>query len=85
MNKTKRKWDRISETKRKSCVLEIVKFFEDERDEKIGMIAAEMILDLVLQSTSNEIYNKGIQDVKKELEKRFEDIKLDLELLLDIG
>jgi hypothetical protein len=40
MNKIKRKEDILSEEKRKSGIEIIIKFFKEERNEEIGIIAA---------------------------------------------
>ena len=82
MAPVKRNWDFISEEKRKESINEIIDFFNVERNEKIGMIAAEEILDFFLQTIGIDAYNKGINDSIKHLKDRFEDIKIDMETLL---
>ncbi len=81
MNEIKRKWDLIKEAKRKSCIEEIITFFKQERDEQIGVIAAEDILDFFLQYIGTDIYNKGVDDSKELLKRQFENLEVDLELL----
>ncbi|MEK7673293.1 MAG: DUF2164 family protein [Patescibacteria group bacterium] len=83
MSDIKRKWDLLSEEKRKTIIDEIVTFFNQERGETIGVIAAEDILDFFLQNAAQDIYNKGVEDAKKLLKKRFDDLEMDLDLLLD--
>jgi len=78
-----RKWDMIPKEKRQTLIKEIITFFKDERDEEIGMIAAEDILDFFLKNTAEDIYNKGVEDSKKLLKERFNDIEVDLDLLLN--
>ena len=58
-------------------------FFERERDEKIGLIAAEEILNFFLQSVGGKLYNMGIEDAKKALENRVDELKFDLDDLMD--
>jgi len=82
MARIKRKWDLISEEKRNESIEEIIEFFNNERNEKIGIIAAENILEHFLQTVGLEIYNKGIGDSIDYLNDRIEDIKLDMETLL---
>jgi len=82
MAPVKRNWDFISEEKRKESINEIIDFFNVERNEKIGMIAAEEILDFFLQTLGIDAYNKGINDSIQHLKDRFEDIKIDMETLL---
>ena len=83
MNDIKRKWDLIPKEKRESCLKEIITFFKTERDEEIGVIAAEDILNFFLENIGTDIYNKGVAEAKETLKKRFDDLELDLELLLN--
>jgi len=82
MDEIKRNWDVLSKEKRKSCIEEIIQFFKDERNEKIGVIAGGNILDLFLQTAGKEIYNKGVDDSKNLLKRLFEDLEIDLDILL---
>ncbi|PJA89571.1 MAG: DUF2164 domain-containing protein [Candidatus Magasanikbacteria bacterium CG_4_9_14_3_um_filter_32_9] len=81
MGELKRTWDLISNDKRKISIEEIMTFFAKERDEEIGVIAAEEILDFFLQEVAMEIYNKGVEDSRDILRSRFGDLDMDLELL----
>ena len=83
MKSINRKWDMLSKDRRDSCIKQIITFFKEKRDEEIGVIAAEDILDFFLQSVGEDIYNKGIEDSKEVLKKRFDDLELDLDLLLN--
>ena len=83
MNEIKRKWDLLPKAKRKSCIDEIITFFKQKRDEQIGVIAAEDILDFFLQDIGTEIYNKGVEDSKGLLKKEFENLEVDLDLLMN--
>ncbi len=81
MKDIKRKWDLLSKEKRKSFLDEIITFFKQRRNEELGIIAAEDILDFFLQNTGEDIYNKGVEDSKNLLKKRFDDLEVDLDLL----
>lgn len=81
MSNIKRSWDLISEEKRKECIKSIIDYFKTERAEEIGIIASENILDHVLQLVAIDLYNKGIDDSKKILKERLDDIEFDLEAL----
>lgn len=83
MKEIKRKWDLLSKPERTRVNEEIIHFFKEKRDEEIGMIAAEEVLDFFLESTALFIYSKGIEDSKILLQKRFEDISIDLDVLGD--
>lgn len=79
----KRKSDPLSKEKRKSSIEEIITFFHQTRNEEIGVIAAEDILDFFLQNIGPDIYNKGVEDSKKLLKTQFENLEVDLDLLLN--
>lgn len=83
MNIITKKWDLLPKDKKESCIKEMIDFFNNERDEEIGIIAAENILDFFLQEIGKEIYNKGVKDAKETLKKRFEDLDVDLDLLMN--
>lgn len=84
MPPTKRKSDLfLTDEQKQNCLQALVTYFNQERDEKIGLVAAEKILDFILQETGEHIYNKAIFDAQKLLKKRFEDLDLDLELLIN--
>ena len=78
----KRAWDYLNDEQRKKAVDEIVAFFESEREEKIGIIAAEEVLDMFLRNTGKEVYNRAVEDVKKFLRKKAEDIEIDIDINL---
>lgn len=83
MNDTRRKWDILPQSKRKSCVEEIITFFKENQNQQIGIITAENILDFFLQNVGTEIYNKGVEDSKDTLKKQFENLDIDLDLLMN--
>ena len=79
-----RKWDRLSEESKQSIIDQLILYFEQERGEKIGVLAAGQLLDFFQQAASAEIYNKGVEDAKKLIESRMDDMKFDLDDLLDL-
>jgi len=83
MNDIKRKWDILPKAKRKACIDEIIAFFSQERDEEIGIIAAEDVLDFFLQEIGTDIYNKGVEDSRELLRNQFENLDINLDLLLN--
>ena len=45
-----RKWDVLTPEKKQKLAQEIIDYFENERDQKIGLIAAEEILDFLVRT-----------------------------------
>ncbi|MCH2215104.1 MAG: DUF2164 domain-containing protein [Flavobacteriales bacterium] len=79
-----RKGDKLSVEKRDSIIKDIIYFFEKEHDMKMGVLAAGEILNFFLQTAGTEVYNKGILDAKKAVESRMDELRYDLDDLLDI-
>lgn len=52
----------LSKEKRAELIGKVKQFFEDERDEEIGDLAAGAVLDFMLEKLGNEIYNEGVKD-----------------------
>ena len=75
-------WDAIPEEKKKECTGKIIEFAGSSWDEKIGIVAAEQLYDLVMESTFNAIYNLGVADAQKILQEKMADINVDLDSLM---
>ena len=84
MSDIKRKWQRLSDEDKRIAKDELILFFENERDEKIGLIAADELLNFFLQSVGHKLYNLGISDAKKAIEQRYDELRYDLDELLDL-
>ena len=84
MTKIKRRWERLTDEESKIVKEEMILFFENERDEKIGIVAAEEILSFFLKSAGSFLYNKGVDDAKTALNNRHEELQFDLDDLIDL-
>ena len=82
MKEEKRAWDFLSKDQRRAAIDEVIGYFKSEREEEIGLIAAENILDFFLQTGGSAIYNKAIDDIKIFLAKESEDTLLNLDVTL---
>jgi uncharacterized protein (DUF2164 family) len=78
MPEIKRDWDVLSDDERRFAIGEIIGYFEKERGEKIGVVAAGQLLDLLLRITYAPVYNKVLDNVKSLLEKALEDADISL-------
>lgn len=83
MSNTKRKWDPLSKERRSGMIREITTYFEKERGEEIGMLAAEDILDFFLEALTKDIYNKAIEDAKITVKQNAENLEIDLDVLMN--
>ncbi|MEN8253325.1 MAG: DUF2164 family protein [Patescibacteria group bacterium] len=83
MTKRKPVWDILSDEQRRKYVSDIIDHFATERDQEIGMIAAEQILDFFLELIFKDVYQKGVKDAKKIVEQRLGDLELEMLALSD--
>lgn len=78
----KRKWECLSDEEKNSAKEQLILFFEKERDEKIGVIAAEELLNFFLQTVGPALYNQGVADARQALDSRMDELRYDLEDLM---
>ena len=81
MTDIKRSWDFISEESREKYTKEIINFFQTERSEEIGVIAAGELLDFFLREVGKDIYNGAIEDSRKLFKEQLDDLNYKLDLL----
>lgn len=82
MSIIKRKWDLISKDRRAALIKQVISYFKTKRDQEIGMLAAEDILDFFLEALHKDIYNKAIEDSKTTIKQSLENLDIDLDLLI---
>ena len=83
MTTIKRKWDLLSKERKSVLIKEVIAYFQTKRDQEIGIIAAEEILDFFLETLGPDIYNRAINDSKTTIKQSFENLEIDLDLLLN--
>lgn len=81
MNTIHHSWSTLSDAQRKTSIESIQRYFSEEKDETIGVIAAEIALDHFLEHIGPFIYAKGVQDAKTTLQEHIESLEVDLSLL----
>jgi uncharacterized protein (DUF2164 family) len=59
---------------KKNLVEEIKRFFWNERNEELNDLAAEILLDFVLNTIGPHIYNEGIKDAYAFMNEKVEDL-----------
>ncbi len=77
----KRKCDILSKERRSGFIREITTYFEKERGEEIGMLAAGEILDFFQEALSKDMYNRAIEDAKMTIRQNAENLEIDIDLL----
>lgn len=64
----------ISKEKREDMINSIKEYFENERDEEMGDLAAGLLLNFFMEELAPEFYNQGVQDSHKYMSDRLDDI-----------
>ncbi len=72
----------LSIAKRNEAIGAIIAFYKRERDEEIGVIAAEEILDLVVDLVGKDIFNKGVDETVTLVQDRLVGTWVDVEAVL---
>ncbi|MCD1293640.1 DUF2164 domain-containing protein [Methanocella sp. CWC-04] len=64
----------LTKEKRDDMISVIKDYFLKERDEKIGDLAAGLILEFIIEKLAPEFYNQGVYDSYKFMENNIEDL-----------
>lgn len=74
--------DLLTPEQRKVMINKIIDYFAVKRDQQLGMIAAEDILDEFLEIAGNDLYNKGVIETKKLVQDQLQSLNFEIDLLL---
>ena len=64
----------VSKEKREELVASIKEYFLNEREENLGDLASNMILNFIIEELAPEFYNQGVFDSYKYMNDRVEDL-----------
>ena len=65
---------KLTKDERTIAIKEIQAYFQNERDEEIGNLSAEFILDFFLEKIGPFIYNQAIEDSRVFILKQVEEL-----------
>lgn len=65
---------KISEERKEFMRSKVVEYFADERDEELGELASQLILDFFIDELGIEIYNQGVEDAHAYVLDKLEDL-----------
>jgi uncharacterized protein (DUF2164 family) len=68
----------IAKEARQQAVQSIERWFLDERDEKIGNIAASALLGFFLEEIGPLVYNRAVADVQERLGARIAELDIEI-------
>ena len=64
----------ITKEKRADMISEIQRYFDNERDEELGDLAAGLLVDFIIEKLGPEFYNQGVFDSYVYMNDRVEDL-----------
>jgi len=64
----------LNNDKKAYLISEIKTYFQKERDESLGDLAAALILDFITEKLAPEFYNQGIYDSYRYMNEKLEDL-----------
>lgn len=65
---------KLAKELKEQLVIDIQQYFLDERDEEIGNLSAELLLQFMIEKVGPAIYNQGIRDAHALVSKKIEDL-----------
>lgn len=65
---------KISDAKKEEMRRKIVAYFDNERDEDLGELASQLILDFFIEELGADFYNQGIEDAQVYIRDKLEDL-----------
>ena len=72
----------LTDDQRKAAIHSIINYYVTEREEELGIIAAEDLLDMFLDTIAKDLYNKGVDDTKKFIKEQLELADTEIEISL---
>ena len=67
---------------KQKCLNEVISRIQDVDDpSRVGVIAAQDIIDIVIENIGPEIYNKAVSDTDKLFQSKLDDLKYEIEEL----
>jgi len=64
----------LSKERKAAMIAEIKHYFLKERDEELGDLAAEMVLDFISEKLAPEFYNQGVDNAYRYMKEATEDM-----------
>lgn len=65
---------KFTKEQREEMISSIKNYFEEEREEELGDLAAGMLLNFIIEELAPEFYNRGVYDAYKYMSDRVEDV-----------
>ncbi len=67
----------LPKDKHREAIASIIRYFQEEREEAIGHIAASGLLRFFLEEVGPSIYNKAVADVQQRMQMHVSDLDIE--------
>ena len=74
MNRKQTTHIKLPKEEEAKAIEDIVKYFADEREEKIGNLQAMLLLEFKLDKIGPAVYNRAVLDVQQYMNEKVEDL-----------
>ncbi len=71
----------LSPEQRRAAIAALQRYFEEERDETIGELAAMLLLDFLADEVGEIFYNRGVDDAQALLRRQWTALDDELEVI----
>ena len=68
----------LSKEARKEAIASIERWFQEDRDERIGNIAAAALLNFFLEEIGPSVYNRGVADAQERMQMRLGELDIEV-------
>lgn len=65
---------RLRKEEKEEMIKEIQYFYQNEREEEIGRLGSEILLDFITLTLGKYYYNKGVQDSEKYIKEKLSEL-----------
>lgn len=76
-----KQWDIKDAELNRKCINEVIRRIQEIEGDEVGMIAAQDIINIIKENLAPVFYNKGIEDARKVVQSKIQDIDIDLDIL----
>ncbi|WP_008319540.1 DUF2164 domain-containing protein [Leptolyngbya sp. PCC 6406] len=67
----------LPKDKHREAIASIVRYFQEQREEEIGNIAATGLLSFFLEEIGPSIYNKAVADIQQRMQMHVSDLDIE--------
>ena len=80
----RKKFDSIPKELNQKCINEVIARVEEIDSDQVGMIAAQDIIDIVVENYGPEIYNHALRDAKQIVQTKVSDMEYEIDELSQV-